>query len=314
MYSRIAFIKTGWSDTYKGGAVFGRHNYIAEYKDAHERFNFLLGPKRKFFAYVPPVGNQQCSPQPENRDGWLLVFVAAELGKGPLKVVGWYKNAKFEKEYKPRPEYNDKINFKTDINGDKYFYCVSSNEAVLIPSTQRSVQISGQHFRRSPIVYVRGNNYNERWRVKMAKLAETIIRGEKPETRDSGMPTVVFPDAEHRKKVEKVSVNTATKYLENKGYTVENREKMNCGYDLLAIRNRTPKELHIEVKGTSTSIPYFYITENERNYMRNPKWRLALITNALNKKNIKILDFISVKSKFDDAPLAWYFYPKEVRN
>ena len=52
------------------------------------------------------------------RKGGLLVFVAAEEGKGKLKIVGWYKDATFEPEYEPRPEYATDPEFDQDVNGE----------------------------------------------------------------------------------------------------------------------------------------------------------------------------------------------------
>jgi len=113
MVERIAFVKTGWSEEYSGGPVVGRHAHISEFKEAHERFNFLKAPNKQFYAYLPPIGRNFRPPQPQETSDWLVIFVSARNGNGPLTVVGWYEHATFEREYQERPEYESGQNFET---------------------------------------------------------------------------------------------------------------------------------------------------------------------------------------------------------
>ena len=305
MYNRIAYVKTGWSDTYQGGAVFGRHDYITEYEDAHERFNFLPGPDGRYYGYIPPIGKKYRPPQPEKSDGWLIIFVAAERGQGPLTVVGWYDHAQLEDEYQDRPEYGANVEFETDVEDVKFMYCIVSDSATLIPTADRTITISGKHFRRSPIVYVRGTESKDTWRTELAKFAVKMVKTSERVFQKAGMPSVNFPDAKHRKKVEKAAINAVRTLLGRKGYNIRDRQKDYCGYDLLATRKRQPKELHIEVKGTSTSEMQFFMTENERNYMNNPKWRLAIVTSALTRPNVNMLNANQTQRAFNFSPIAW---------
>lgn len=310
MYNRIAYVKTGWSDTYQGGAVFGRHDYITEYEDAHERFNFLPAPDGRFYGYIPPIGNKYRPPQPENSDGWLIIFVAAERGIGPLTVVGWYEKAQFVDEYQDRPEYGTSVDFETDVEDEKFVYCIVSESATLIPTADRTITISGKHFRRSPIVYVRGTGSKDTWRTELAKFAVKMVKTPGRVIQKAGMPSISFPDAKHRKKVEKKAIDAVQARLKVEGYKIQDRQKDYCGYDLLATRNRQPKELHVEVKGTSSSELQFFMTENERNYMKNPKWRLALVTNALSRPKITIMNSNETQRSFHFSPIAWSFKRK----
>jgi len=127
MIEKNSFCQNRMSDYYQGGPVSGRHTHIQNYEDAHERFNFLIGPDSRYYAYIPPSGEQQRPPQPKDKNDWLVVFVAAHNGNGPLTVVGWYENASFEPEYKERPEYKTGIDFETDVDGYSYIYCVSAD-------------------------------------------------------------------------------------------------------------------------------------------------------------------------------------------
>lgn len=114
MYERIAFVKTGWSENYIGDPVVGRHAHIWDYEEAHERLNFSHAHDGHYYGYLPPIGRYHRPPQPKVPEGWLVIFVVARNGNGPLTVVGWYENAKFQREYTPRPEYEAGIDFETD--------------------------------------------------------------------------------------------------------------------------------------------------------------------------------------------------------
>lgn len=299
MEKQIAFVKTGWSEEYKGGPVVGRFAYEEDY---HERFNFLPVPGEGFFGYLPPIGEQRRPPQPENKQDWLLIFVAARNAKGPLTVVGWYRHATLESKYNSRPEYEMETDFPTDASGNPFVYCIHSPEAHLIPAPDREIEISGKHFRRPPIVYVRGTGQDDAWRKELAMLAEQIITTTK---QTGGAPGLVFPNQEHRKKVEVAAIREAKKYLEAMHYRVTDRQADNCGYDLLAKQNQPPEELHVEVKGTSSKTPRFFMSRNEKQYMSYPKWRLLIVTDVLGTPRVSMMTHAEVIRAFEFNALAW---------
>ena len=175
MHKRIAFVKTGWSDHYEGGPVLGRHAHVQEFDEAHERFNFLRHSDGRFYGYLPPIGRIERPPQPKEKDGWLLVFISARNGNGPLTVVGWYQGATFHDEYIARPEYSDTEEFELDVHGSKYSYCISADSAHLIPTAERTDTVSGDHFKRTPVLYLRGNGKDDAWRKELAEFAESLV-------------------------------------------------------------------------------------------------------------------------------------------
>ena len=304
MRERIAFVKTGWADSYQGDLVVGRHTYISEYEEAYERFNFLRANDGRLYGYLPPMGRNKRPPQPKESENWLVIFVAARDGNGPLTVVGWYDNASFENEYTDRPEYRSDDDFETDVDGNNYVYCFSSDDGLLIPVSDRNVIVSRRHFKRTPIVYARGNGRDNDWRQELGKLAEKIVKSEEaiPPRSD---PSLKFPDQEHRDKVEKESIKEAIRFLKSKNYKIINRQKANCGYDLLAKRKRPPQELHVEVKGTSNEAMRFFMSRNEKRYMPNPKWRLLIVTDALNAPQAALMTERQVMEAFEFNPFAW---------
>ncbi|MCG8337655.1 MAG: DUF3883 domain-containing protein [Proteobacteria bacterium] len=300
MPDRIAFVKTGWSEDYKGGPVAGRHTYISEFKEAHERFNFLKGPHNKYYAFLPPIGPKYRPPQPKNQNDWLVIFVSAKNGNGPLTVVGWYEDATFERDYQKRPEYKLKRDFETSIDGEEFIYCVSADLAQLIPMETRNIIVPSDHFKRTPIIYAKGNGKDDPWRQEFAKLATTIINNSK-----GSSPKTKFPDSKHRKAVEKAAVDKAIEFLEAKNYKITDRQKNNCGYDLLAKREKKPNELHVEVKGTSLKEQRFFISRNEMKYMPHPNWRLIIVTDALKRPKVSMLTQKQVQNKFKFDELSW---------
>jgi len=302
MHPRIALVKTGWSDEYQGGPVLGRYAHLKEYDEAHERFNFLQHTSGQFYGYLPPIGKMERSPQPKLTDGWLLVFVSARNGTGPLTVVGWYDNAKFYNEYLERPEYAGPEDFETDVHGNKYSYCISTNTAHLISTASRKDIVSGAHFKRTPILYVRGNGKDDSWREELARFAETLIS--EHSDIEQLPPKLSFPDPEQRKRIEVAAINAAKKFLKTE-YHVTDRQKDNCGYDLLARHRKTGKELHVEVKGTSGLNMHFYMSRNEFRYMVSPQWRLLMVSDALNKPKVNFFTAKDAHKAFSIDSFAW---------
>ncbi|MEI7188058.1 protein NO VEIN domain-containing protein [Dickeya dianthicola] len=299
---KIAFVKTGWATSYDGDPVVGRHEHIESYDEAHEKFNFKPSTEGRFYAYIPPMGEYKVPPKPDVSSKWLIIFVAAKNGNGPLTVVGWYRNAQFHNDYISRPEYElDEL--ELDVHGEKYSYCISTCEAFLIPNHLRDISISGKHFKRSPIIYVRGGKKNDAWRIEFARLAESIV-SKKIKSTEFNSPNISFPDKEHRKKVEEAAIEKAFEVLSKK-YDVVDRQKDACGYDLLITHKITNEQLLIEVKGTSNDRMHFFMTRKELELSHDPRWRLFMVSDALNSKKYSLMDKYQVNKVFDLSPLAW---------
>lgn len=302
MHSKIALVKTGWSEDYEGGPVFGRYAHLQQYNEAHEKFNFLRHTDGRFYGYLPPIGAMSRPPQPKTKNGWLLIFVSAKEGSGPLTVVGWYKNATFLDDYARRPEYASGT-FERDVHGEEYSYCVTAASAHLIPVTARTTTIPGGRFKRTPVMYLRGNGESERWREDLARLAEKVVG--RPMSHANSTPHLSFPDSKHRQQVEEAAIEVA-KELFRRTHEIEDRQKDKRGYDLLVRHRKSGEELHVEVKGTSGSLMHFYMSRNEFHYMAlHPQWRLLVVSDVLGKPKAKLLTAKEVGHLFKVEPFAW---------
>jgi hypothetical protein len=112
-----------------------------------------------------------------------------------------------------------------------------------------------------------------------------------------------FPDPQTRKEIETAAVDFVIKAFESNGYKVEDRQRENYGYDLLA--TSSTETLWLEVKGTDSSERRFFITRNERNVSMKKLWRLALVTMARNSPKLEILTGEEMERVFGFDALAW---------
>jgi hypothetical protein len=113
-----------------------------------------------------------------------------------------------------------------------------------------------------------------------------------------------FPDAAHIKAVDAAAIAAVSALLVDRKFAVRNREKDNCGYDLLCVS--ATEAIHVEVKGTSGSDARFFISANEyRSYQGDPRWRLAMVTSALSSPTVQILTSDEVGRAFELTPDSW---------
>lgn len=173
MVEKIAVIKTGWSEDYRGVEKV-RGNYSYGLPD-HEKVNFLPGPNGRFYCYVPPTGGNKATrdfggpPKPKDRNNWLVFAIARNPDKGGLFVVGWYEDASFTHDYVPRPDYEaGQPWFGTGGDGNPVSYVFSAPRAVAIDGPDRDLRLSGDRFKRH-VLYLRGNNRPEDWRENWAE-------------------------------------------------------------------------------------------------------------------------------------------------
>jgi len=106
--------------------------------------------------------------------------------------------------------------------------------------------------------------------------------------------------------VEQAACKAVKKHFEQLGYKVVSREKENLGYDFDVSRNG--RMLHIEVKGVSSSLLKFPITENEVHCARSDsKFQLAIVTNATTpRRKMQIFTRKEFLKTFELTPIAYF--------
>lgn len=113
-----------------------------------------------------------------------------------------------------------------------------------------------------------------------------------------------FGDAQTRKEVEQAAIAAVTRDLKSRGFVVEDHQRENRGYDLLARKGRS--SLLVEVKGTDAPSPRFFLSRNEhRCSQRNAQWRLEVVCSARNVPVIYNYTNGEMRKAFRFDPLAW---------
>lgn len=113
-----------------------------------------------------------------------------------------------------------------------------------------------------------------------------------------------FADPLTRREVEQAAIRCVTRELKAQGFTVEDRQRENCGYDLRARRGQ--QVLLCEVKGTDAIVPRFFISRNERICsMQNANWRLAVVVSARTTPTLHFFTPAEMEERFAFDCLAW---------
>lgn len=81
--------------------------------------------------------------------------------------------------------------------------------------------------------------------------------------------------------------------------------------DMIFWRKRSKGQLHVEVKGTASEVEHFFISRNEWLYSSHPLWRLAIVSNALEKPTLSMLTKVQLERRFALDALAYHAQRKE---
>jgi len=113
-----------------------------------------------------------------------------------------------------------------------------------------------------------------------------------------------FPDSKTRAEVEAAAVTFALAELARRKFEVEDCQRENRGFDLLATKRGT--RLLVEVKGTDSASPRFFLTRNEdRVGASEPDWRLFMICMARTSPLLREYTYAELVAHFNRTPLAW---------
>lgn len=145
--SAILYCRIGWMDSYCGTSNDKLVNGGAYNKDnvGYEIYNFLPSDNT-YYGFVEAginkgirIENLGTDKNAEFLDDILVVWYAKSDTSAGQRVVGWYRNARVYRSLQIIPE-ND-----MDVRSDKqfHFYNIVSDEATLVPSSDRHFLISG---------------------------------------------------------------------------------------------------------------------------------------------------------------------------
>src|SRR5205823_6141791 len=144
-----------------------------------------------------------------------------------------------------------------------------------------------------------------------ANLIGTVCEGLRDRSRKvSAGSKIAGPWARPDPRSERAAVRHVSTYLRDHGFTVQSKERVICGFDLLATSG--VRELHVEVKGCRGPDPRFFLSRRERRTAElDPQWRLALVTNALGRPTPpRLLTHGNMMQLFELEPIQWEGRPK----
>lgn len=322
---KVLWVKFGWSDYYRGGPVDGNFSWLNDSQGrefdgrGHEAFNFKLGPSETYYCYVPPQGRGY-APSNTDPDGWTVICLAKNPKHPGIHVVGWYEDATLHGDWFDPPDGVIKKRGGALHPAFDWSYCITSKKAYIIPPEDRSMPFSDRSIRQGKYSFLEGPdveiNDNKRRvlilledRMKAMRPFATKNPGEHnlpdPEL-DGADPLKGFGTPEHRKSVETAAERTVISHFREKGYSYERVTHIPCGYDFIFTNKN--HVLHVEVKGTASPTPQFFLTKNEhvKGLQLNPLWRLVMVTSALSDApSITEYDATQLTRAFDLAPYVY---------
>jgi hypothetical protein len=321
---KVLWVKFGWSDYYRGGPVDGNFSWLIKNKDAknggrgHEAFNFNPSSNGTYHCYVPPQG-KGFAPSNDDSTGWTVVCLARNPKYKGIHVVGWYEDATLHGEWRDPPA--DLIEKRGDAAHPAYdwSYCITSKTAHFVPPEFRTTPFSDPSIRQGKYSFLEGPGVkiNDTKRRVMALLerrleelksvaVENPSEGNLPDPEiDSVDPLAAFGTPEHRKAVEQAAEKAVIAHFQNDGFACERVTHLPCGHDFVFSKGETT--FHVEVKGTASTAPQFFLTRNEhtKGMKSNPDWRLAMVTEALVAPKIVIHDAEGVAKCFELEPYVY---------
>lgn len=300
---RILFCNIGWMEKYQGinssDQISGGGAYVKEEGTGHEVCNFLSADNW-VYGYVQPVNNRSIDltriDKKANTDflnDVLVIWTATRPKKlgGGTTVVGWYKNATVYHEFQhfvscPIDHQKNEIS--------RYLIKALEENVTLLPIDARTLDIPRANKVQGGIgqsnIWYADKEENQ---LYVKEALSFITNYESPILNRSDKP-----NPEKKVLVEKAAIQTCRAYFEKLGYQIESVEKDNVGWDLVASTDKSC--LRIEVKGLSGSVFVVELTPNEYKAFEEQKndYRLAVVTNALEKPTLSICRYSEEKQSW----------------
>ncbi len=327
-FSKVLWVKVGWSDWYRGGPVDGNFGWLNAQKRkkdklrGHEAFNFAPAPDGSYYCYVPPQG-KGFAPTNDDPYGWTVICLAKNPKHKGIHVVGWYEDATLYGDWLDPPE--GMIQRRGDAQHPAYdwSYCISSKAAYIIPPTNRIAPFSDPTIKQGKYSFLqdpKGIKDPKGSKQRVLKLLIGRLRDSAPfaiknpsesnlpdPELDTVDPLKGFGTAKHRRKVEVAAENAVIKDYKEKGFSCQRVTHIPCGYDFVFTKGKTVR--HVEVKGTAGSNPRFFLSRNEhvKGLGADSFWRLAMVTSALSDGDRSIVEYdaVALARSFDLEPYVY---------
>ncbi|RYD56778.1 MAG: DUF3883 domain-containing protein [Sphingobacteriales bacterium] len=284
------FLRIAWMKHYQGvtedDIPSGAGSYVEVNKDGREVYNFFP-IQGKYYGYariqdgrslhIERIGAKPAVPFIDNVT---VVVFAKNPETGGQYIVGWYKNAKLNRQVQ-------KLAHSTFPKGKNYQIIADIANSHLIPADDRIYTVEGPG--QTNAWYAEEYEdaaYFQRLEDYMADPEGYIIR----KARKIAIGRAWQPNVELRKKIEEKAMEFVESYYKVRDYEVDVVHKENYGWDLEATLNS--KTLLLEVKGLSGPFNGIELTPNEyTNSKTNRKhYRICVVSYALddNKRKLEI--------------------------
>lgn len=306
-----------WMSEYQGHEhkIFaGGFKWAARSGYGHEMFNFKA-IRGHCFGYVEVVqrrikGNT-VDPQlrieslgaprgSDSVDNVLVVWTAPNPDKRGRTIVGWYKNATvFRHKQQPEPHIGRARSWDHQVFS--YRVKARAEDCVLLPPERRVLTIPPRTKGKKGMPgefgafypHLHSYKHTRDLERKICAFIETGIAQPLGPVPNSTRHGTRQPDPERRKEIEKASVESVWQHFATDlGYTIEDRQSENVGYDLRATKG--DDVLCIEVKGRScgdivaefTPNEYATIRLHEQMKFHDGSYRICIVTDALTTPRI----------------------------
>jgi len=282
---RVLFARVGWMRFY-GGPVPGDERPIGggrynKREIGHEVYNFRETDGRCYGYFQPTMSSHEIALERIDPDGAdkeklkhvLVIFVARRHPEGGQVIVGWHKDAEVLRTNARRSPGKPR--------GYGHFCVALRRNCVLLPEENRTFEIPAgkDGMGQSNVCYPLagdGSRKRSQWigqalefiddyqasnildKPEAAAELDSAIAAEEALARSKGQGFARNPL--ERRALEDHAMKIAKKYFRNEGFDVDDVSARRS-YDLLC--RRGTKELHVEVKGTTTDGDAIVLTYNE---------------------------------------------------
>lgn len=164
-------------------------------------------------------------------------------------------------------------------------------------------------------IFVRGD---DDWRPTDEEIEQFVATGQitppqatASQDADLTNARITFPDQDHRDHMEQLSMQIVMDHFRAQNLKPQNVSSKNLGYDIDVLDLNDVSTLHVEVKGTASDKPGFFLTRNERNVGAvDPLWELIVVVDLLKDPYMEHYSFKDVERHFTFTELAWRCDPR----